>query len=122
MGIISVRLDDGIEARLKQEAKAQGRRLSDFLRERLAGEAANLTDPGLEKRMENVEKALWQLAEGIEQAGRKQSKEGFFTRLLILHVLHVLLPDLEKEEIWDVFRNAEAEVKRHWKRKEGSPS
>ena len=122
MGIISVRVDDGTEARLKREARAQGRKFSDFLRERLGGKAADLPDPGLERRMENMEKELRQLADGIEQVAGRQTKDGYFTRILILHSLRTILPDLSKEEIRNVFNTAKEYVISHWKRKEGNPS
>ena len=122
MGIISVRVDDGTEARLKREARAQGRKFSDFLRERLGGEAADFPDPGLERRMENMEKELRQLADDVWQAGRNQDYGSIFIQMLILQSLCALDPDLKEAAIREVYAHAKAKADKYWKRNEGNPS
>ena len=58
MGVISVRLDNESEARLKREAQARGLRFSDFLRERLTGDVQDTRGIGLEQIAERIFRSI----------------------------------------------------------------
>lgn len=100
MGVISVRLDNDTEARLKREALAQGVSFSDFLRRRLTGEQQEPVETAREKPVETargesaetVLSALRQIADFLRRMEQGQRESGYFTQRLVFNALRVLCP------------------------------
>ena len=109
MGVISVRLDNDTETRLKREARAQGVSFSDFLRERLTGGSQEVTEPDLKKIAEVLDGDLRQICDFLEHTQR----EPLNVKLVVSDFLNffvlglILFPDSDKRypvassPVWD---------------------
>ena len=91
MGVISVRLDNDMEARLKREARAQGVTFSDFLRERLTGGSQEVTEPDLKKTAEVLDGDLRQICDFLEHTQREQSENAYLLQLMMCEFMLVLM-------------------------------
>ena len=111
MGVISVRLDNESEARLKREAQAQGLRFSDFLRERLIDDVHDTREIGLEQIAERMDGTLRQIGNFLYQAQKSQSKNDIFTQYLVFFSLQFLLPKDQRKSAWDVWHAAQKKAK-----------
>ena len=129
MGVISVRLDNDTEARLKREARAQGVSLSDFLRRRLTGEQQKPVRTAQEKPIETaggesaetVLSALRQIADFLCRMEQEQRESGYFTQRLVFNSLRVLAPSATegRNKMWSYSLN---ETKKHMAGQEGKSS
>ncbi len=111
MGVISVRLDNDSEARLKREAQAHGLRFSDFLRERLTGDMQDTHGVGLEQIAERMDGTLRQMGDFLYQAQKAQSENDIFTQYLVFFSLQFLLPKDQRKGAWDVWHAAQKKTK-----------
>ena len=98
MGVISVRLDNETEARLKREARAQGTSFSDFLRERLTGSKQEVTELDLKEIAEVLDGDLRQIGDFLSHIEREQSENAYLLQLLMCHFMLLLAPN-GKEKI-----------------------
>ena len=121
MGVISVRLDNETEARLKREALAQGMSFSDFLRERLIGSSCEVTELDLKKIAEVLDSDLRQICDFLEYTQREQSENAYLLQMVMCHFMYLLLPNA-KEKIRNRWRTAIQEAKEHTARQEGESS
>ena len=129
MGVISVRLDNDTEARLKREARAQGVSFSDFLRKRLTGEQQEPVETAREKPVETargesaetVLSALRQIADFLCRMEQEQRESGYFTQRLVFNSLRVLAPSATegRNKMWAYSLN---ETKKHMAGQEGESS
>ena len=104
MGVISVRLDNESEARLKREAQAHGLRFSDFLRERLTGDMQDTHEVGLEQIAERMDGTLRQMGDFLYE-------NDIFTQYLVFFSLQFLLPKDQRKGAWDVWHAAQKKTK-----------
>ena len=121
MDVISVRLDNDTEARLKREAQAQGVSLSDFLRERLVGGSQEVTEPDLKKIAEVLDDDLRQICDFLEHSQREQSENAYLLQLMMCEFMLVLMPN-GKEKIKNRWNKAIQDAKAHTARQEGKSS
>ena len=129
MGVISVRLDNDTEARLKREARAQGVSFSDFLRKRLTGEQQEPVETAREKPVETARGesaetvlfALRQIADFLRRMEQGQRESGYFTQRLVFNSLRVLAPSATegRNKMWAYSLN---ETKKHMAEQEGESS
>ena len=121
MGVISVRLDNDTEARLKREARGQGVSFSDFLRKRLTGEQQEPVETAREKPVETALSALRQIADFLRRMEQGQRESGYFTQRLIFNALRVLAPSATegRNKMWAYSFN---ETKEHMAEQEGESS
>ena len=121
MGVISVRLDNDIEARLKREALAQGVSFSDFLRERLVGDSQEVAELDLKEIAEVLDGNLQQVCDFLGHIQREQNENSYLLQLVMCHFMHLLLPNA-KEKIRNRWHTAIQEAKEHTAKQEGKSS
>ena len=129
MGVISMRLDNDTDARLKRDARAQGVSLSDFLRRRLTDEQQEPVKTAREKPVETaggepaetVLSALRQIADFLCRMEQEQRESGYFTQRLVFNSLRVLAPSATegRNKMWSYSLN---ETKKHMAEQEGESS
>lgn len=129
MGVISMRLDNDTEARLKRDARAQGVSLSDFLRRRLTDEQQEPVKTAREKPVETaggepaetVLSAMRQIADFLCRMEQEQRESGYFTQRLVFNSLRVLAPSATegRNKMWSYSLN---ETKKHMAEQEGESS
>ena len=126
MGVISVRLNKETETRLRQEAKAQGLRFSDFLRKRLTGEQQEPVEVAREKPVETAREesdetvlsALRQIADFLRLMEREQSEKAYLLQLMMCNFTLLLMPNA-KEKIQNSWRSSIRGAKDHTAKQEG---
>ena len=129
MSVISVRLNKEAETRLRQEAKAQGLRFSDFLRKRLTGEQQEPVEAAREKSVETaraesddtVLSALRQIADFLCRMEKEQSEKGYLLQLMMCNFTLLLMPNA-KEKIQNSWRSSIRGAKDHTAKQEGESS
>ena len=121
MGVISVRLDNDTEARLKREAQAQGVSFSEFLRERLTGGTQEVTEPDLKKIAEVLDGDLRQICDFLEHTQREQSENAYLLQVMMCEFMLVLMPN-GKEKIKNKWTTAIRAAKAHMAKQEGESS
>ena len=121
MGVISVRLDKVTEMQLRVEAKAQGLRFSDFLRERLAGGKQGATGPDLKKIAEVLDSDLRLICGFLEHSQREQSENAYLLQLMLCEFMLVLMPN-GKEKIKNKWNTAIRNAKAHMAKQEDKSS
>ena len=121
MGVISVRLDNDTEARLKREAQAQEVSFSEFLRERLTGGSQEVTELDLKKIAEVLDGDLRQICDFLEHTQREQSENAYLLQLMMCEFMLMLMPN-GKEKIKNRWNKAIQDAKAHMVRQEGKSS
>lgn len=104
MGVISVRLDNDTEARLKREAKAQGVSFSAFLRKRLTGKKQEVPAIGQKESAETLEPVLRQIADFLCRMEQEQKESGYLTQQMIFNSMWLLMPQNREnvKKLWSV--------------------
>ena len=104
MGVISVRLDNDTEARLRREASAQGLSFSDFLRERLTGETKERTNIDWREFADVLDGNLQQICNFLNRFEQVQGENAYFTQLLIYTSMRMLMPKSQEsvKKLWSV--------------------
>ncbi len=118
MGVISVRLDNESEARLKREAQAQGLRFSDFLRERLTDGKQEITELDLKEIAEALDSNLRQICDFLSHVEREQRENAYLLQLMMCNFMNALVPN-GKEKIKTMWRTAIQDAKTHTAKQDG---
>ena len=121
MSVISVRLDKETETRLRQEAKAQGLRFSDFLRKRLTGEQQESVEAEQRELDERIISALRDIKNFLCLMEREQWESYHFTQYLVIYSLQYLFPE-NREGTWRVWNEAMQKLRELVAREEGKSS
>ena len=121
MGVISGRLDNDTEARLKREARAQGMSFSDFLRKRLTGKSQKVSELDLKEIAEALDGNLRQICDFLDHIEREQSENVYLLQLMMCHFMLLLMPN-GKEKIHNAWRTAIQKAKEHTAKREGELS
>ena len=121
MGVISVRLDNDTEARLKREAQTQGVSFSDFLRKRLVGGSQEVTEPDLKKIAEVLDSDLRLIYGFLEHSQQEQRENAYLLQLMMCEFMLVLMPN-GKEKIKNKWTTAIRAAKAHMAKQEGESS
>ena len=121
MGVISVRLDNDTEARLKREATAQGMSFSDFLRERLTGETKEQTNIDWREFADMLDGNLQQICNFLNRMEREQGENAYFTQTLIYNSMRMLMPK-SQESIKKLWSASLQKAREHTNGQEGKSS
>ena len=121
MDVISVRLDNDTEARLKREAKEQGVSFSAFLRKRLTDEQQEVLQANQKESAETLEPILRQIADFLCRMEQEQKESGCLTQQMIFNSMWLLMPQ-NRENVKKLWSVSLQKVREHMAEQEGKSS